>query len=43
MITEATLSFDVRIQQMALAIEKSIKSLDDKDAQIIVLMCRLEL
>ncbi|KAL2493100.1 Uncharacterized protein Adt_28728 [Abeliophyllum distichum] len=38
MVTEMTLDSDDRIQQMALAIEKLTKSLEDKEAQISTLM-----
>ena len=43
MVTEATSGSDDRIQQMALAIEKLTKSLEEKDAQVAALMHRLEL
>ncbi|KAL2533509.1 Uncharacterized protein Adt_06860 [Abeliophyllum distichum] len=43
MVTEITPDFDDRIQQMALAIEKLTKSLEDKEVQISTLMHRLEL
>ncbi|KAL2505265.1 Uncharacterized protein Adt_20886 [Abeliophyllum distichum] len=43
MVTEITPDSDDRIQQMALAIEKLTKSLEDKEAQISTLMHRLEL
>lgn len=43
MIIKATSGFDDRIQQMALAIEKLTKLLEDKDTQIVALMHMLEL
>ncbi|KAL2481971.1 Uncharacterized protein Adt_34937 [Abeliophyllum distichum] len=43
MVTEITSDSDDRIQQMALAIEKLTKSLEDKEAQISTLMHRLEM
>lgn len=43
MVMEATSGFNDRIQRMALAIEKLMKSIKDKYAQIAVLMHRLEL
>ncbi|KAL2532654.1 Retrotrans gag domain-containing protein [Abeliophyllum distichum] len=43
MVAEMTPDSDDRIQQMALAIEKLTKSLEDKEAQISTLMHRLEL
>ncbi|XP_022887726.1 uncharacterized protein LOC111403445 [Olea europaea var. sylvestris] len=42
MVTEATSGSDDQIQQMALAIEKLTKSLEDKDAQIAALVHRPE-
>ncbi|KAL2471085.1 Uncharacterized protein Adt_39221 [Abeliophyllum distichum] len=43
MVIEITPDSDNRIQQMALAIEKLTKSLEDKEAQISTIMHRLEL
>ncbi|KAL2461666.1 RNA-directed DNA polymerase [Abeliophyllum distichum] len=43
MVAEMTPDSDDQIQQMALAIEKLTKSLEDKEAQISTLMHRLEL
>ncbi|KAL2497497.1 Retrotrans gag domain-containing protein [Abeliophyllum distichum] len=43
MVAEMTPDSDDRFQQMALAIEKLTKSLEDKEAQISTLMHRLEL
>ncbi|KAL2470234.1 Retrotrans gag domain-containing protein [Abeliophyllum distichum] len=43
MVTEMTPDFDDRIQQMALAIEKLTKSLEDKETKISTLMHQLEL
>lgn len=43
MFTEATSGLDDRIQQMALAIEKLTKSLEEKDAQVATRMHKLEL
>lgn len=43
MVTEATSGLDDRIQQMALTIEKLMKSLEEKDSQVAAFMHKLEL